>query len=400
MDSLNSFLKLGYFLDYQNNDIKIDISNIDKEKYKDISESELIDIGSNLWKEAISSNFKNNQKHLVPISGGLDSRAILAGLLEHTETKNIYTYTFGTPNTLDYDIGNYVAKEIGTNHTSFDLTNYIYNQNELENISKRVDFQTILFHHAPVLKVDELFSGCQTWNGFMGDPLAGSKLTNNPSTTMEEAKNKFIQKNIYVKSIQLSQNNNFQNLIDDICIDKGRLTFDEQIDFQNRQTKYISPHVLMKGYDYKLPFLYQPYIDFMLSIDNKYRTNQNLYEKILLNSFPNEFSYKTKGNFGLPLGASKNAIFMKRVQDKIFRTVGLSKGVGINYLDFNDKIRTKKDLRDVISMNVLDLKKRDIIDWIDIENILNNHLSNKGNHSDALIVLASFEIHLKSGLKL
>lgn len=79
---LNSFLKLGYFLDYNNQDISIDISNIDKQKYQDASENELIDIGSKLWKESINSNFISNQKHLVPISGGLDSRAILAGLLE------------------------------------------------------------------------------------------------------------------------------------------------------------------------------------------------------------------------------------------------------------------------------------------------------------------------------
>ena len=51
-------------------------------------------------------------------------------------------------------------------------------------------------------------------------------------------------------------------------------------------------------------------------------------------------------------------------------------------------------------MNVMDLKSRNIIDWIDIELILKNHLSNKGDFADALIVLASLEIHLKSGLKL
>ena len=34
----------------------------------------------------------------------------------------------------------------------------------------------------------------------------------------------------------------------------------------------------------------------------------------------------------------------------------LSGGKGINYLDFNEKIRTKKDLKDVIINNVMDLK--------------------------------------------
>ena len=178
--NLNSFLVLSYFLNYKNRDIDIDISNVNKQKYTDISENELIDIGAKLWKETISKEFQKNQKHLVPISGGLDSRAILAGILEHTESKNIHTYTFGTPGTLDYDVGSFIAKKLGVKHTSFDLTKCNFKQEELEDVSKRVDFQTILFHHAPIWEVDRLFFGYQNWFGFMGDPLAGSKLSSKP----------------------------------------------------------------------------------------------------------------------------------------------------------------------------------------------------------------------------
>jgi len=192
--NLKSFLKLGYFLDYINKDIAIDVSNIDKQKYQNASETELIELGSRLWRESIASNFKTNQKHLVPISGGLDSRAVLAGLLEHTEAKNIYTYTFGTPSTLDYDIGNYVAKKLGTNHTSFDLTKHMYKQEELEDISKRIQHQTVLFHHWPVWEVDKLFDTCTQWSGFMGDPIAGSHLLTNPSKNIEEAKKSLLKK--------------------------------------------------------------------------------------------------------------------------------------------------------------------------------------------------------------
>lgn len=297
-------------------------------------------------------------------------------------------------------MGNYVAKKLGTNHTSFDLTQYIFNQNELEDISKRVNFQTILFHHAPVWEVDKKFQGCQNWCGFMGDPLAGSKLSNEPSLSLDVAKKQFIKKNSYVSSIDLTNGVNFEELIEASLIDSSLLTLEEQLDFQNRQVKYIAPHVLMQGYEYKTPFLHQPWIDFMLSVPISLRLNESLYRKILLHTFPKEFSYKTKTNFGLPLSASKNAIFVKRVVDKLLRMTKLSSGKGINYLDFNEKIRTKKDLKDVISTNVMDLKSRNIIEWIDIEEILNNHLSNKGNYADALIVLASLEMHLKSGMKL
>jgi len=395
--NLNSFLKLGYFLDFKNENIDIEASNIDKRKYENFNENELIEMGSNLWREGISANFKTNRKHLVPISGGLDSRAILAGLLEHTEAKNIYTYTFGTPNTLDYEVGNYVSKKLGTNHTSFDLTQYIFKQEELENISQRIDMQTILFHHAPIWEVDEKYSDCQNWSGFMGDPIAGSKLNKTPSKTFEEAAKHFIKKNTYVNSIDLTNGDNINDLVKCDCINRNLLTLDEQIDFQNRQMKYIAPHVLMSGYDYKLPFLNPPWINFMLSIDNKFRINENLYRKILLNCFPKEFAYKTKTKAGLRLSAPDWLVLTKKINNKFFSSIGVKQNFNINYLDFNKEIRKKKSLKQIIVNNVMDLQERNILEWINLEEILEKHMKNKSNYADALITLASLEIHLKNG---
>lgn len=396
--NLHGFLQLGYFLDYDNPNYKFDFSGINKEKYAEASLTELVNEGGRLWVEAISANFNSNDKHLVPISGGLDSRAILAGLLKHTEAKNIYTYTFGTPKTLDYEIGNYIAKKLGTKHTSYDLTKHIYSQEELEDISKRVDRQTILFQHPPVHKIIDNYVGFQLWSGFMGDPIAGSKLVE--CDNGENIYSFFIKKNIYTKSVPLGKSDEVKALIGLPRVNNKLLTRHEAIDFENRQLKFIAPHVLMNGFDYKLPFLEKSFFDFMLSAPNKYRLNQLLYKEILLKLFPKEFSYKTKTNFGLPLKATKQRVLVKRVQDKISRTIGIGSPVTTNYLDFNKKIREKEDLRKIISNNILDLKQRNIVDWIDIERILTTHLSGKGNHADALIVLASLEIHLKTGLKL
>ncbi len=398
--NLNSFLKLGYFLDYDSNRSYINVSQINKDKYKDATERELVKIGSDLWRQSITHNFKSNQKHLVPISGGLDSRAILAGLLEHTEANNIYTYTFGSPKTLDYEIGNYIAKVLGTNHTSFSLTDYNYKQDELNDISSRVDYQTMLFHHAPVFEVDRQFQDCANWSGFMGDPIAGSKLLRNPSQTLTDAKKAFIKKNTYVRSVNLSSNDDFDDLIVCDAINNDKLTIDEQLDFQNRQLKYIAPHVLMKGFNYKLPFLYQPWVDFMLSIPNEFRTEQRLYKQVLSHTFPKEFGYKTKTNSGHSLNTPKWIVLLSKINNKILSTLKLKQNININYLDFNKEIRKNFSLQNIIKSNISDLKDKKIIDWIDVDKILNNHLSNKGDFSDALIILTSLEIHLKNGKKL
>ena len=46
------------------------------------------------------------------------------------------------------------------------------------------------------------------------------------------------------------------------------------------------------------------------------------------------------------------------------------------------------------------LKKRKIVDWIDIDEIWKRHINKTADHADALLTLASLEIHLKAGKKL
>src|SRR5690606_15813669 len=41
--------------------------------------------------------------HLVPLSGGIDSRILLGALLRHVSPREIRTVTFGTPGAWDYD---------------------------------------------------------------------------------------------------------------------------------------------------------------------------------------------------------------------------------------------------------------------------------------------------------
>lgn len=95
--NLNSFLKLGYFIKYRNEEFLLDFSHIDRSKYRDYSEDELVKIGTAKFMDAIANEFRTDQQHVIPLSGGLDSRAILAALLKFTPASHIKTYTFGTP---------------------------------------------------------------------------------------------------------------------------------------------------------------------------------------------------------------------------------------------------------------------------------------------------------------
>lgn len=403
--NLNSFLKFGYFLDYNNPNIKFDFSEIDKNKYVGVSEACLIDTANDLWFNTINRQFNQNEKHVVPLSGGLDSRAILATLLEFTSSDNIQTYTFGSPGSYDYEIGKMVAKQAGTKHYTFDLTKSKYKQDELIEVSKRVDHQTLLFLHPPLFQVDSLFSDYNVWSGSIIDVFFGRHKHNNVAGNLNGGIKNFFLENTFVRSTNLNNigEEEYSRFIDfDTSVEKS-LAYEHILDIFNRQLKFIAPHVLLKGFNYKT-LLNTELIDFANSLENKYLDNQYLYKEMFLKRHPVLFSLPTKSNYGLPLGVNSIKKILKRslnYSGKLFGDfIPSLKNRNLNYINFETAIRDRQDMRDIIYNNLMDLKNRDILYWVNIDKLWQNHINSKNNHADALMVLASLEIHLKAGKKI
>jgi len=348
----------------------------------------------------ISKLFISGKKHVVPISGGLDSRAILASLLKFTEAANIYTYTFGTPSTFDYEIGNLIAKETGTMHTSFPLNDYIFSNNGEINFSQMSDSQTILFHHPPIEELFNKFEDHNIWSGFLGDPLAGAHLTKSLNDDINNAKKNFLIKNRFVKSVNLlniSEATFLVYLTPELNIDKSDLTFEEQLDFGIRQNKYIAPHVCFSGLKYITPFTSSRWVNFILSQKIEYRANRKLFKDMFLNNHPDLFSLPAKETYGLPLSASLKRIKLKKGVARIKNIWSRLPHPNINYLDFNKGIRDRADLKKIVYDNIMDLKDRELVPWVDIDSIWRSHQNKNSDHADALLTLASLELHIKAG---
>lgn len=402
IERLNSFFLFGYYIDYTNPNLKFDFSRINKEKFLCFSEQDLIEKGSELWDAAINKSFQNKQTSVVPLSGGLDSRAILGGLLECTDARNINTYTFGTPGTLDYNIGNYIAKKVGTRHTSYPLTKHLFTLEEELQFSKMTNHQTVLFHHPPITEIINSFSNNKVWSGFMGDPLTGSHLSINSSITFDEAISRFINKNIFSKTINVHTDSDISSPIKHYLSTQTndydeKLSFDDWLDFNYRQLKYVEPHVLMKGFKYITPFTDKNLFSFFLSLSDEYRYSQRLYKKILISKYPRLFSYKTKINCGLSLHTNKHLLLAHKLLKYYKKHSRYFIDPDTNYIDFNEGIRNRNDIKKIIYENVMDLKERKILELFNYDEIWKNHINKKGNYADVLIVLASLEIHLKAG---
>lgn len=395
--NLNAFLDFGYFLKYSNSKELFDFSLIDKKKYDSADDQELIRIGSHLWGNAISSVFEQGKDNCVPLSGGLDSRAILAGLLQCMDASNIYTYTYGIPGAWDYEIGRNIAKMLGTKHTQINMDNYQYKQSELLEISCRVDMQTMLFLHPP-LYVTNQFSDMNIWSGVGVDALFGLHMLGGSSTSFEQAAIRSYKRDVYVTSCKLSRlaAADYVPYIDGNTVNAEGLSFDHIIDLMNRQPKYIWPHVCMKGFKFISLLKCRDLVSFALSVDQDNHIHQRLYKNIILNKYPDLFKYPTKSNLGLPLDCPKAIVDVKKKYIYLLRKIGIRKR-NINYTDFNRSIRDNESLRNLIEANITSLASRKIITWIDILKIFNDHMKRRGNYADALLVLASLEIHLKNG---
>ena len=399
--TIDFFLHLGYFPEYQEQ-YPLDLSGIKRNKYQKIQHADVIREGASLFREAISRSFIPGKRHLVPISGGLDSRAILSALLEHTDAQNIETYTFGTPNTLDYQIGTMVAETAGTSHTTIDLTSVSWSLDDLYETAKKQDGQTFLFHHVPAKRLEH-FKTCIIWSGYIGDAITGGHLKTKPSPSLDTAHTSYLKSRSEIQSINALYGN-----VNDLKIYLGGgnlppevLTYDEQVLFAEVGS-VTAPHVMPHGFTYQTPFINNRFMDFFLSLPDNFRYNQNGFVSMLRTTWPNWFEdLPTKTHYGFKFNAPRWQIQKKRASNRILRFLHDNMGYlplpphpGINFINYNDALRRNTSFQTIIRQCMDHLKSRDIVDHIDIETLWSRHMNGSENHGDVFKILASLEINL------
>ena len=305
--------------------------NINK---NDLTQDELIDkldiVNKKVFNKLIET--LDGRQVVIPLSGGLDSRFILA-FLKELGYDNIATYTYGIKNLWEIKAAKYIADRT---HTAW---KYIeFKPKEIRNIFHSDDRRDYFryacglnstpnlsgyFAHSLLSKMDFINKDAIIINGQSGDFTSGAHipLINNSGEDIfrtTDLMGLIIRKH-YALWTNLLSSVNMNQLSDDLIMNfelpqNSKLTYQEignyfeLIEWLERQSKYVVNGSRMYewfGFDWRLPLWDDEYLTFWEKVPLKFKLKQNLLNAYLSQKNPGElfnnivFSPKNKYPLGL-----------------------------------------------------------------------------------------------------
>lgn len=354
------------------------------------------------------SNCSNIQ--VVPLSGGIDSRLILAVLLEAGFRNQIEAVSFGIPGSLDFEIPQEIAKQERVKHRVIDLNQvpitldclrYAY-----ESGASWTELITAYYNHY----IKYIYGGSPTyWSGFMGDPIAGSHYNaKHNHLTWTESLCAFASFNKRTGTVIYPAANPKYNPLSSLPpepfrLDASIISYYEQLDFSIRQTAWIKKAVVGSFRNIATPFTDKNWIKFMTAIPGYCRNGCSLYQQICLYSYPRLFKLRTKSVPGLFIRPSISNRIIRRCTlpvSKLIRKMSPQKTDAqytqlLNYIDFEEAFRKRKDFIDLAEIFIKELGQSHLVDWANPAEILDAHVKGKDDYSKELLALVSLGANIR-----
>ena len=399
-DTVSSFLHLGYVPNSRTDGLVQRLAGaVATRPSHPPSRADAVHVGGQLLRAAFPP--VENTLHIVPLSGGLDSRAILAALIDLGARENVVAVTFGTPGTLDFDIGVAVARKAGVRLEVIDLTTVRIAYEPLEAALLEGPGCSMAFDRYYNRLISDHFGPDATyWSGFLGGELAGSHVPRHPVRSWEEALAGFVALNRMCHLPLAKPAFSPQSVLPtEPLVERSVLSYPDQLDFGVRQEFYIAPTLLRPGYRFRTPFLDPDWASFILQAPLEQRREERLYKRIVRAEFPELFSLPTKATYGLTLDAPE---WMVRVRA---RTMGRRPVIPgrrppplVNYVDFSTALRRRGAIRELVREAIVDLAARDVVPWLDVLRLWRDHEKGTLRRYDgaiALTLLASLEWNIR-----
>jgi asparagine synthase (glutamine-hydrolysing) len=304
-------VKSGEFLIYQKKDNLLKASRYFRflhGSYYELPESELLEmldhVFVNTFSRLIESTIKRGKKLIVPLSGGLDSRVIVA-MLKRLGVNDVICVSYGRKGNRESAISKKVAEALGYEWLFVEYTNQkwyeCYNSKEADYYKLFAGSLSSLPHMQDFLSIRELKDQGKLPDnsvfvpGHAADMLSGSHI---PRYYLDNSK-KYDSEVFSVDSLKLHYNlwkwphgselehifkERLNNSISGLEINDNSTCASavEFFDFSERQAKFIVNSVRVYeffGYDWRTPFWDAELINFFLKVPLEYRIDQGLYIK-------------------------------------------------------------------------------------------------------------------------
>jgi len=418
-ERINSFLHYIYLPFYQPERAAllfpgVDVENdIPVQSIIEMHEREVIKYGIQLLKSTFSKIIESTstQNHIVPLSGGYDSRAIIATLIDAGLKDQILAVTFGVPGTMDFELGTGLAHKFGIKHRQINLNHVEVSTEKLLETALAGCSWTFLidgFYNSLIPK--EFGDNALYWSGYMGDTLAGgvrARLSIEHNSYWGDARKRYakiigiLHSTIGMPSPDYDP---VKSLPGDPIFANSPIPYIDQLYFFIHNVNYIKSVVIPEGFDYLLPFCSPGWVKFMLSLSLPQRIDKNVYKKILLTAYPEYYKYPVTYLRGAALPSSwlgkkyRYGLFKASeiiaASSRIWNHIGVYKR--FNYLDYDASVRDRIDFQKMVKENIYDLKARQIIDWLDPERMWLDHIDDKADYGFTLLLLTALEISFKS----
>ena len=302
-------IKSGEFLIYQKKDNLLNVSSYFRYlhgNYYELPESELLEmldqVFVNAFSRLIESTIKQGKKLIVPLSGGLDSRVIVA-MLKRFGVNDVICISYGKKGNRESAISKKVAEALGYDWLFVEYTNQkwygCYNSKEADSYKLFAGNLSSLPQMQDFLAVRELKDQGKLPDnsvfvpGHAADMLSGSHI---PRYYLDKSK-KYDSEVFLVDSLKLHHNlwkwphgselehtfkERLNNSISGLEINDNSTCASaiEFFDFTERQAKFIVNSVRAYeffGYEWRTPFWDTELIDFFLTVPLEFRIDQDLY---------------------------------------------------------------------------------------------------------------------------
>ncbi len=402
---------------FKNN--KISISNYWDFNFLDRNESKTQDYYEqklgNLILQAIERHTKDGVRITVPLSGGLDSRTILASIRK--EYYPINTVTFGTKDMDDVKIARLVSDALGANHHYLEILpeDIINNAKKIVNIT---DGMISFLHSTGNMKfelirdyTDVCLDGMQPFGSFFS-PFAIFKRKEKLliADYLFQPISTDLAKSLFIRSYYRKIRDYPREIIENISRKCKSTSASSIIDY-SIATQYVRRFVnygnIVKRthVEVRSPFFDNDLVDFMVNTPPHERRYQYLYTRTFSRLFP-ELSKIPWEKTGLPIDATNTFAKMtlclakKRLKKKmgiINKKPGSShfNASSINlFAKYTQWSRQNENLINFIYSTLLNGKgySRSILNTKAVERVLKEHISGKYNHIELISRFLTFQL--------